>query len=105
MKLIKENYLKESFGESEELNNFVYLSRYRFNPYYQVTLEMKDNHKSQERYFAFEDAARDYYKKLVDEVKENKAYYGNSTVTLEEVNINSDRDELEDFTSFDEEEE
>lgn len=85
--------LLEDYGESEELENFIYLLQKRFNPYYMVTLKL--NGKTANRYFAYEDAAKDYHKKLQDEILANKEYYDGANLTLTKVTLEYDEDELE----------
>lgn len=93
-------FLKEDYGQSVELDTFVYQSRYRFNTYYKVVLTNPlSTPKIEERYFAFEDAAKDYYKKLIDDIKD----YGwdNAEVNLIKVKVTAEEDEL-DSSMFDE---
>ena len=85
--------LLEDYGESEELENFIYLLQKRFNPYYMVTLKL--NGKIANRYFAYEDAAKDYHKKLQDEILANREYYDGANLTLTKVTLEYDEDELE----------
>lgn len=94
-------FLKEDYGQSPELDTFVYQSIYRFSTYYKVVLiNPTARPTSQERYFAFEDAAKDYYAKLLDDIKS----YGwdFAEVSLVKVTISSDEDELDSFL-YDEE--
>lgn len=94
--------LKEDYGQSPELDTFVFQTRHRFNHYYKVVLTNPfDRPQVEERFFAFEDAARDYYKKLIDDIKS----YGwdMAEVTLSEVTVNSEDDELDSYL-FDESE-
>ena len=89
-------FLKEDYGQSPELDTFVYQSIYRFNTYYKVVLTNPTARPSvQERYFAFKDAAKDYYAKLLDDIKS----YGwdSANVSLVKVTISSDEDELDSF--------
>ena len=63
--------LKEDYGQSTQLDDFVYNALYRFNTYYKVTLFHRDSRPQvQERYFAFDDAAKDYYNNLIKDIKE-----------------------------------
>lgn len=86
-------FLKEDFGESEELNTFVYQLQRRFNPFYKVVLKLDG--KVSNRYFAYEDAAKEYYDKLIKETDNNKMYYDGAEVDLVKVNLNIEEDELE----------
>ena len=99
-------FLKEAYGESNELDDFVYLQNNRFSTYYQITLVVDG--RASIRYFAYEDAARDYYDKLIEDINNDKEYYENTQVTFSKVLVNADYDELESFDSrleFEEEEE
>ena len=101
----KMRFLKEAYGESNELDNFVYLQNNRFSTYYQITLVV--NGRASTRYFAYEDAARDYYDKLIEDINNDKEYYEDTQVTFSKVLVNADYDELESFDSrleFEEEE-
>lgn len=104
--------LLEDYGESNQLDDFVYLSNGRFKTYYRVTLARKDNYdddyKYSNRYFAYEDAAKDYYNGLIEDIKNDRVYYEFSNATLTKVTLEPDEDELEEFDSiieFDDEEE
>ena len=92
----------EDYGESEELNNFIKMLQNRFNPYYVVTLKL-DN-KTQNTYFAYEDAARDYHKKIQDEINNDREYFDGADLTLTKVTLEYDEDELESDIYFNDEE-
>lgn len=86
-------FLKEAFGESEELNTFVSQIERRFRKYYEVTLSLNGNESR--RYFAFEEAAKKYYDGLVNEANSDKEYYDGASVRLTAVEILRDEDELD----------
>lgn len=92
-------FLKEDFGESEELNTFVYQLYKRFNPFYRVTLKLDG--KTSNRFFAYEDAAKEYYDKLVKEANEDKFYYDGADISLITINLNIEEDEEESVLIFD----
>ena len=96
MKLLKENY-----GESEELDNFVYLLQKRFSVYYEVVLKL--NKKVSHRYFAYEDAAKQYYYDLVAEAQADKFYYDGADISLNKIELKPEEDELNSITIYDEE--
>ena len=101
--------LKEAYGESNELDDFVYLSENRFSSYFKVTLDMRKGDERtadrySNRYFYSEDAARDYYDKIVKDMKSDKSYYEHAVITLSKVRLNPEEEELEEFdgiTEFD----
>lgn len=94
--------IKENYGESDELNTFIYQLRKRFSSYYEVVLKLgKDvSHK----YFAYEDGAKKYYDKLVEEANENKFYYDGATITYNKITISEEEDEI-DYVMIDDDEE
>lgn len=96
-------FLLEDYGESEELNTFVYQARARFNPYYEVILKVGKD--TSYRYFAYEQAARTYYDGLLKEMKSNKEYYDGARVTFNEIKVNLEAEELEDELVFNDPEE
>ena len=85
--------LKEDYGQSEELDTFVYQLQKRFNPYYVVSLKLLG--KISEKYFAYEDAAKDYYDGLLKEAEEDKGYYDGAQISLTKVTLQYDEDEIE----------
>lgn len=85
-------FLKESYGESEELNTFVYSLEKRYNPYYQVQLKLND--KISNNYFSFKEAAEEYYDKLVKEAKANKDYYDGADISLFKCMPKIEQDEI-----------
>lgn len=87
-------FLIEDFGESSELDTFIYQLRKRFNPYYEVIFKLgrDESHK----YFAYEDAARDYYNGLKKDILDDREYYDGANITLNKVTLQYDEDELED---------
>ena len=97
-------FLKEAYGESSELDDFVYLQNNRFSKYYIVTLVVDG--KASNKYFAFDDAAKDYYDSLIKEINEDKEYYDDTQLTLSKVELNPNIDEVQSFDTrleFDEE--
>ena len=115
MELIKENtlnrrrtalhnhrILKEDFGESEELDNFVYLIDEEFFKYYIVTLKV--NKQTQERYFVNYEGAKKYYDTIIEEFEKDPDYYDGGYISIEEAQVIVERDEL-DYKFLDKEEE
>lgn len=94
--------LKEDYGESAELDNFVYLIERRFRKYYEVTLSL-DGRVSR-KYFAFEDGARDYYDGLVKDAQEDKEYYDGAKIEFKAIEVLRDEEDI-DYTYIDYEEE
>lgn len=94
--------LKEDYGESEELDNFVYQIERRFREYYEVTLSL-DGRVSR-KYFAFEDAAKTYYDNLVKEANEDKEYYDGAKIEFKAIEVLRDEEDI-DYTYIDYEEE
>lgn len=94
--------LKEAYGESEELDNFVYQIEKRFRKYYEVTLSL-DGRVSR-KYFAFEDAAKTYYDNLVKEANEDKEYYDGAKIEFKAIEVLRDEEDI-DYTYIDYEEE
>ena len=86
-------FLKENFGESEELNTFVAQIERRFGTYYTVTLSI--NGRTSERYFAYESAAQDYYQDLKKETETNMEYYDGAQLSLKKIEVLRDEDELD----------
>lgn len=96
--------LKEAYGQSQELNAFVYQSKSLFNTYYKVTINNPNtNPKFEQQYFAFEDAAREYYNKLKEDLK--KYNWDSAEIALIEVHVTSNEEELDSLIYFDDEEE
>lgn len=95
--------LKEDYGESNELDDFVYLGEKRFRTFYKVTLGRSDKldepKRYSNRYFFSEDAARDYYNKIKEDMESDRLYYEFADLTLSEVSVRFEEDELEDFSS------
>lgn len=94
-------FLKEAFGESDDLDTFVYQLHNRFETYYEVTLELKN--KITSNYFAYKDAAQSYYDKIKKEIKSDSMYYDGATLTLKEIQSNPQEDELQSETFYDDE--
>ena len=86
-------FLKENFGESEELNTFVAQIDRRFGDYYVVRLELND--RVSERYFAYQSAAKKYYDDLVKEAQEDISYYYNAQISIIKIEVKREEDELE----------
>ena len=86
-------FLKESYGESEQLDDFVYLALNRYRTYYLVELIL--NKQSTIKYFALKEGAKEYFDKVSKLMKEDQEYYDNATLTLEEVKVKLERDELD----------
>jgi hypothetical protein len=89
MKLI----LNEAYGESDELDTFVYQLNKRFYTFYEVILKVRKD--VSRKYFAYEDAAKEYYDKLKEEANNDKDYYEGSEIILNKIDINQEQDELE----------
>lgn len=96
--------LKEDYGESNELDDFVYLGQRRFSTFYKVTLGRAESDSQSKRYsnryFFSKDAARDYYDKIREDMESDRDYYEFADLTLSEVKVNFDEDTLEDFSSY-----
>lgn len=86
-------FLKENFGESEELNTFVNQATNRFNIYYVVTLILND--KISNRYFAYRESAKKYYDTLQSEITKDPEYYDDADISLKRVTINLEEENLE----------
>lgn len=86
-------FLREDFGESEELNTFVAQIERRFGTYYTVTLVM--NGKESNKHFAFESAGKKYYQNLKNEAEKNKEYYDGAQISFKKIEVLRDEDELE----------
>lgn len=91
-------FLKEAYGESDKLDDFIYMATREFKTIYKVTLELGNKTRSV-RYFGFEDAAREYYNKIIELAKEDKDYYEDSQVSISKIDIVLEEDEL-DFEYF-----
>ena len=87
-------FLKEAYGQSEDLNIFVAQAKGRFKKYYIVSFDVKDTGEHQEEYFAFEDAAREYYNNLIEDIKTEYSW-DSVDVYLYVVDISSAYEELE----------
>ena len=85
--------LIEDFGQSDELNTFIYQLRKRFSTYYEVVLKL--GRIVSRNYFAYEDAAKKYYDKLKEEANEDKDYYDGADISLNKITLTEDTDELE----------
>lgn len=84
-------FLKEDFGESEELNTFVYQLQRRFSTFYVTTLKL--NGKISNKYFAYEEACKKYYDSIIKEANSNVEYYDGADISWDKVTINLDYDE------------
>ncbi len=91
-------FLKEDYGQSIELNNFVRLLDTKYNWYYMVQYIVRD--KINNQYFRFKEDAKKYYDNLVKTFSEDKEYYEGSEITLNKVSINKDYDEEESFKVY-----
>lgn len=78
-------FLKEAFGESEELNTFVSQLNKRFNPYWEV--ELKLDGKEMTNYFAYESAAQEYYDKLVNDALSDLTYYEGAQISKRKIDL------------------
>lgn len=85
--------LRENYGESDELDTFIYQLQKRFNPYYVVSLKL--NGKISNRYFAYEDAAKEYYDGLKLEAENDTLYYDGADIALTKVDLVKNEDEIE----------
>lgn len=97
-------FLKEAYGQSEDLDIFVAQAKGRFRKYYIVSFDIKDTGKHQEEYFAFEDAAREYYNNLIEDIKEEYDW-DVVDVYLYKVDISAGQEELENELIMKEDEE
>lgn len=97
-------FLMEDYGQSQELNTFIYQYRTMYHTYYVVDfVESRDSRSHELRYFAFEDAARSYYNKLLDDMK---AYgWDGAHVELIKVNLVPEEDTLDEFDYIEDDEE
>lgn len=91
--------LKEAYGQSTDLNEFDSQARGRFNTYYKVAIEIQESSedkqlKYQQELFAFEDAAKTYYNKLIQDTKDGKYNWFHSVVSLSQIDININEDEI-----------
>ena len=91
--------LLEVYGQSEELDTFVAQLQRRFNPYYVVTLKLLGD--TSEKYFAYEDAAREYYEGLLWEATNDRSFYDGADISLKKVTLQPEEDELESELIFD----
>lgn len=96
-------FLKEDWGESEELENFIYCLQKRFNPYWEVILKLDG--RTSINHFAYEDAAREYHDKVLEDIKNDREYYDGARLTFNKVTLHYDEDELDDDIFWYEEEE
>ena len=98
-------FLKEDYGQSPDLNSFVYEAKYRFNTYYKVTILRKIGRSNdiQENYFAFKDAATDYYNKLLKDLKNYN--WDDETITLSKITVNLEEEQEEEYSNPEIEEE
>lgn len=82
--------LKEDFGQSQDLNAFVAQAQTVYQKIYKVTIYHEEsNPQYQEQYFAFEDAARDYYEKALVDI-EDKYGWEDADINLYEVDVKLD---------------
>lgn len=89
--------LKEEFGESYELNEFMRLLNDRYRIYFQV--ELKNPLNSQIRYFRDENAAKKYFDKLKEEMSTD-SYYEDSEVIFSKIELVEQKDDIEDFDTY-----
>lgn len=95
-------FLKEAFGESEELDTFVLQSSRRFSSYYVV--ELRIHGKVSTRNFAYEDAATEYYEKLKNDMNNDTSYYDGAEAELYKVNITKTTETIDEVTIYNDEE-
>lgn len=88
-------FLKEAFGESDELDTFVSQVERRFRNYYHVALVLKSGTLKQNRYFFSEDAAREYYNNIKEDAVTNKDYYDGAELTIEKVLVEPRYEEID----------
>lgn len=91
--------LNEAYGQSIDLNEFDAQAKGRFNTYYKVGIEIQETFESkqtryQQELFAFEDAARTYYNKLIEDIKNGKYNWFHSVISLSQIDININEDEI-----------
>ena len=96
-------FLKENYGESEELDTFHYQLHRRFGTYYIV--RHKQGNTTAEKRFAYKDAAKEYYDGLVKEAKQNPFYYDGDDISLLEIVVEPLEEELESIIIYDEDDE
>lgn len=86
---MKVEKLNEAYGQSSELDDFVYFATGRFSTYYQITLKLDTGNTS---VYNFRDrtSAEEQYDKLVKASTEDPVYYANSVLTLNKVEVNLD---------------
>ena len=97
--------LKEAYGESKELDNFVELAQEDFRTYYKVEARRKNGTpKTQERYFYNEESAREYYEKFLEDIVDDYRWE-DAEIFLYEVNVKLNQEELESKMIYEEDEE
>ncbi len=75
--------IKEAYGESDQLENFISLAQNKYRTFYSVTLTL-GNGNSSNRYFAFREGALEYYNTILNYVEEDPNYYYNGSVVINE---------------------
>lgn len=96
-------FILEAYGESDQLDTFVTQAQNKYRTFYRVTLNMF-NDRSSTRFFAFLDAAKEYYDSIKKSAEEDKDYYYNSSLELVEIKTILEEDELASIDFLDEEE-
>lgn len=95
--------IKEAYGESDDLDDFVDYAKNRFRFYYRVTLARKENYEDEyqysDKYFYSKDAAEEYYDKILKDMKKEKDYYQWSEISLTRVDVRLEEDELKNTIS------
>ncbi len=99
MAVLNTKTLKEAYGQSTDLNEFDSQAKGRFNTYYKVAIEIQESSedkqsKYQQELFAFEDAAKTYYNKLIQDIKDGKYNWFHSVVSLSQIDISINEDEI-----------
>lgn len=90
-------FLKEDFGDSYEIDEFIDLLNNRYKTYFEVRL--KRNGREQYRYFRDKNSAKQYYDKLKEEM-ETDSYYESSEIELSKVELTENKDTIEDFDTY-----
>lgn len=84
--------INEAYGQSNELDTFVNQIHNRFSEYYVVT--MKKGNTLSNNYFSFEDAAQEYYDKIV-ESSLTDSYYDGVEISISRVEVKQEFEELD----------
>lgn len=86
-------FLREAYGESDQLEDFVYLAQNKFRTFYRVTLKLRGQDSST-RYFAFLEGAREYYNNILKSIEEDRSYYEDADLEIVEVKTTFEEDSI-----------